>query len=68
MQINISEELTQILLYVVVPLFIICLLHGLWFCYLYYNKQNINFDSPPTYNEVVLCEKHLPKFKSTDYV
>ena len=58
------EELIYISLIVLVPLFLICLLHCFCFCYLNYKKKSkLTIDSPPTYEQVVLDKKQLPKFK-----
>ena len=67
MKMNSQEDLNCILLlFVLISLIIVCLLHCWWFCYLYQKRQTINIDSPPTYDEVVLCEKELPKFLSIE--
>ena len=57
------EELIFISLFTLAPLFLICFLHCVWFCYLYLRRQNKTIDSPPTYDQVVLSKEHLPKFK-----
>ena len=60
------KELIYISLIPLLPLFLICLLHAFWYCYLYFKKTNINIDLPPSYNDIVLCEKQLPKYKDIE--
>ena len=58
------EELIYLSLFVLVPIFLIWLLHCFCYCYLNYKrKSKITIDSPPPYDQVVLCKKELPKFK-----
>ena len=56
-------EIIYISLFVVVPAFLICLLHCFWLCYLNFKrKPKPTIDLPPSYSELVLSEKQLPKY------
>jgi len=57
------EELIYISLFSIAPLLLICLLHCCWFCYLNCKrKSKSTIDLPPSYDELVLCEKQLPNY------
>ena len=57
------KEIIYISLFIVVPAFLICLLHCFWLCYIYYKRRpKLLIDLPPSYSEIVLSEKQLPKY------
>ena len=57
-------ELFYVSLIPLLPLFFIFLFQIWFYFYLWYKRKTIQLDKPPEYNELVLCEKQLPKYKS----